>query len=339
MTRLKNVIIKAGINGFFLALLGTILLANLFPSWGGESSPIPFKEITHYGVSFIFFFYGVKMDPVKLKSGLSNWKLHLLIQSTTFLVFPVVILLVKSIFGPEGDSNLWLGALYLSVLPSTVSASVVMVSIAGGNIPAAIFNASISSIVGIFVTPVWMELFLEGSEMSFDLLDAFWKLSKQVLFPVVVGFLLHRFLGKWVQKNNNVLKTFDQIIILMIVFSAFSAAVERGMFDGQKLGFLLTLGGLMLLLFVVMASLMFAIGKALGFNRGDQITVLFCGSKKSLIQGAAMGKVLFPDPVIFGVVLLPLMLYHALQLVLGSMIAQQLAERNKEAEGSWSPGE
>ncbi|WP_186756620.1 bile acid:sodium symporter family protein [Echinicola salinicaeni] len=328
MTKLKKVIVKAGLNGFFLALMGTILLANLFPEWGSADSVIPFKEITHYGVSFIFFFYGVKMDPVKLKTGLSNWKLHLLIQSTTFLVFPVVVLLVKSVFGEE-DSNIWLGAFYLSALPSTVSASVVMVSIAGGNVPAAIFNASISSIVGIFITPVWMELFLKGSNMSFDLIDTFWQLSLQVLFPVVAGFLLHRLLGKFVNRYGALLKYIDQSIILMIVFSAFSAAVGQGMFEGESWAFLLGLGSLMLLLFLVMALAMFGIGKALGFDRADQITVLFCGSKKSLIQGAAMGKVLFPDPVTFGVILLPVMLYHALQLVMGSIIAQQLADRKE----------
>lgn len=228
MSQLKNILTKAGLNGFFLALIGTIVLANIFPELGAEDSIIPFKEITHYGVSVIFFFYGVKMDPVKLKAGLANWRLHLLIQSTTFLVFPAVVMAVKTMVG-AGDDPLWLGALYLSALPSTVSASVVMVSIAGGNIPAAIFNASISSMVGIFITPVWMELFLEGSEMTFDLLDTFWQLSLQVLFPVVAGFLLHRSLGPWVSRHSTALKNLDQAIILMIVFSAFSAAVGRGM--------------------------------------------------------------------------------------------------------------
>lgn len=331
MSQLKNILTKAGLNGFFLALIGTIVLANIFPEWGAPDSWIPFKEITHYGVSVIFFFYGVKMDPVKLRSGLGNWKLHLLIQCTTFLVFPSVVLLVKSLIG-GGDDTLWLGVFYLSALPSTVSASVVMVSIAGGNIPAAIFNASISSIVGIFITPVWMELFLEGSEMSFDLMSTFWQLSLQVLFPVVAGFLLHRVLGPWVNRHNTALKNMDQAIILMIVFSAFSAAVAQGMFEGRSWAFLVGLGAAMMLLFLTIAGLMFGMGKFFGFERADQITVLFCGSKKSLIQGAAMGKVLFPDPVTFGVVLLPVMLYHALQLVTGSVIAQQLAERNTEKE-------
>ncbi|MDN3670998.1 bile acid:sodium symporter family protein [Echinicola jeungdonensis] len=328
MSKFKQILKKAGFNGFFVALIGTIFLAYLFPEWGSEKSWVPLDEITYYGISLIFFFYGVKLDPVKLGRGLQNWKLHVVIQCTTFLLFPVMVLVVKSIFG-TGQSNLWLGAFYLSALPSTVSASVVMVSIAGGNIPAAIFNASISSIVGVFLTPVWMELFLDGVGMEFDLLMAFWKLSLQVLFPVIIGFILHRILGGWVQKYNQTLKYFDQTIILCIVFSAFSASFEREMFAGHSWLFLIGLGGLMLGLFLWMATLMYGVGRSLGFSKEDQITVLFCGSKKSLVQGAAMGRVLFPDPVTFGVILLPLMIYHSLQLVAGSVIAQQLAQQMK----------
>ncbi len=328
MSKIKQVLKKVGLNGFFVALLAAIFLAYLFPEWGSDKSWVPLDQITYYGISLIFFFYGVKLDPAKLGGGLKNWKLHVVIQSTTFLLFPLMVLVIKSIFG-SAQSNLWLGAFYLSALPSTVSASVVMVSIAGGNIPAAIFNASISSIVGVFLTPVWMELFLNGAGMEFDLLTAFWKLSLQVLFPVIAGFILHRILGRWVQKYNQTLKYFDQTIILCIVFSAFSASFEREMFAGHSWTFLFGLAGLMLGLFLWMAALMYGIGKGLGFNKEDQITVLFCGSKKSLVQGAAMGRVLFPDPVTFGVILLPLMIYHSLQLVAGSVIAQQLAQQMK----------
>jgi solute carrier family 10 (sodium/bile acid cotransporter), member 7 len=140
--------------------------------------------LTGAGISFIFFFYGVKLSPQKLKEGLSNWKLHLVVQSTTFLVFPLVVLLFYALFGDEAN-YLWLGTFYLAALPSTVSSSVVMVSIAGGNLPAAIFNASISSMVGIFITPLWMDLMLPETSVSFDLTDTFIKLSLQVLLPVI----------------------------------------------------------------------------------------------------------------------------------------------------------
>ncbi|MDO6438262.1 bile acid:sodium symporter family protein [Cyclobacterium sp. 1_MG-2023] len=327
MASLKTQLAKAGINNFFFLLLGTILLAYLFPDWGIARGDLSIDKLTYYGVSLIFFFYGVKISPSTLRSGLSNWKLHLLIQGTTFLVFPLLILLFYGLFGIEGNL-FWLGAFYLAALPSTVSSSVVMVSIAGGNLPAAIFNASISSIVGILITPLWMGVFLSAENADFEIFNTVWALVQQIFIPVVIGFLLHKWLFSWVQTYSKILKNFDQLVILLIVFSAFSHSFGGNMFEGQNI---LGLGLWMLLLFVFMALGMYLLGRSLSFNRADKITVLFCGSKKSLVQGAVMGKILFPDPTIFGVVLLPLMLYHTLQLILGSALAERLAlQQNKE---------
>lgn len=319
---------KVGLNTFFFLLIGVIFLAKIFPEWGTASSPIPMQRITGIGISVIFFFYGVKLNPRNLIQDLANWKLHLVVQATTFLIFPLVIILLYAIWGDE-NSYLWLGVFYLAALPSTVSSSVVMVSLAGGNLPAAIFNASISSMVGIFITPIWMELLLPDAAVAFDLSDTFIKLSLQVLLPLIVGIFLHQFLNIWVTKNSKALKNLDQFIILLIVYTAFSESFAEKMFDARTATELFTLGGLMLLFFLFMMLLMHVISKALNFIDSDRITVLFCGSKKSLVQGAVMGRVMFPDPMIFGVILLPLMIYHALQLIVGSAIAQWLGEKMK----------
>lgn len=324
MSRISNALAKAGINTFFFLLVLSVFLAYLFPEWGTEDSAIPFNDLTYYGVSFIFFFYGVKLDLGSLKQGLSNWRLHLLIQVTTFLIFPAFILLFNAGLGIEG-SLLWIGIFYLSALPSTVSSSVVMVSIAGGNLPAAIFNASVSSIMGIFITPLWMQMFMSASGTGFDLSSTFVQLILQILMPVVLGFSLHRVLGNWVMRYSQTLKKFDQLIILLIVFTAFSESFAQKMFEGQSGGDLLLLSGAMLVLFLFMMGVMYRLSLYFGFNRSDRITVLFCGSKKSLVQGAVMGKVLFPDPVVLGVILLPLMVYHSLQLIVGSAIAERMA--------------
>lgn len=326
MAKIRETLRRVGLNNFFFLLVGMIFLARYFPSWGTAESPLPLKTITGVGISVIFFFYGVKLSPQKLKEGLSNWKLHLVVQSTTFLVFPVVVLLLYWLFG-DADSYLWLGTFYLAALPSTVSSSVVMVSIAGGNLPAAIFNASISSIVGIFITPVWMDFMLPETAVSFDLTNTIIRLSFQILLPVTIGLMLHHRLIGFVNKNQLSLKNFDQGIILLIVFTAFAESFAEDMFAGHSAGALLGLGGLMLGFFFVMLALMYGISQGLGFSREDTITVMFCGSKKSLVQGAVMGRVLFPDPVVFGVILLPLMVYHTLQLVAGSAFAQKLGEK------------
>ncbi|WP_113923157.1 bile acid:sodium symporter family protein [Cognataquiflexum aquatile] len=325
MAKLRETLNRVGLNTFFFLLVGMIFLAKAFPEWGSEESPLPLKAITGIGISVIFFFYGVKLSPEKLKQGLSNWKLHILVQSTTFLIFPMVVLLLYAVWGDEANL-FWIGTFYLAALPSTVSSSVVMVSIAGGNLPAAIFNASISSMVGIFITPLWMDLMLPETAVDFDLTDTIIKLSFQVLVPVILGLFVHKYLVKYVNKHQTALKNFDQAIILLIIFTAFAESFSENMFDGHSASELILLGVLMLVFFLLMMGLMYLLSKALKFSREDMITVIFCGSKKSLVQGAVMGRVMFPDPVVFGVMLLPLMVYHALQLMVGSAIAQKLGD-------------
>ncbi|WP_291787597.1 bile acid:sodium symporter family protein [Cecembia sp.] len=328
MAKIRDTLRRVGLNNFFFLLVGMIFLAKYFPSWGTADSPLPLKFITGIGISVIFFFYGVKLSPQKLKEGLSNWKLHLVVQATTFLVFPLVVLLFYWLFG-DADSYLWLGTFYLAALPSTVSSSVVMVSIAGGNLPAAIFNASISSIVGIFITPIWMDFMLPEAAVAFDLTTTVIRLSFQILLPVTLGLLLHHRLIGFVNKNQLTLKNFDQAVILLIVFTAFAESFAEDMFAGHSTVKMLVLAVLMLGFFFMMLALMYGISQGLRFSREDTITVMFCGSKKSLVQGAVMGRVMFPDPVVFGIILLPLMVYHALQLMAGSALAQKMGEQDK----------
>jgi len=326
MDRLFSLLSRAGLNLFVLLIIAMVGLAWLFPEPGSRNGPLHLVQIGNVGVTFIFFFYGLKLEPAKLLAGLGHWKMHALIQTTTFLIFPLLILLMRTIFYTSESDLLWLGALYLAALPSTVSSSVVMVSIAGGNISAAIFNASISSLLGIFVTPLWMNIFVSSSAPSApDLSGVILNLCLQVLLPVVAGLVLHSRLGFLAVRFKNQLRYFDQLIILLIVYRAFCDSFLNRMFEGYSLTELAVLGSLMLVLFYVMFALMQILSVGLGLSREDRITVIFCGSKKSLVQGAVMGQVLFPQAAAFGIVLLPLMLYHALQLVAGSIMAQRMA--------------
>lgn len=319
---------KVGLNGFFFCLIGVIFLAYYFPTIGLHESPWHLPQIAEYGVSIIFFFYGLKLSPQKLKSGLTNWKLHILIQTATFGLFPLLILSLQNLLGVDKTSLFWIGIFYLAVLPSTVSSSVVMVAIAKGNLPAAIFNASISSIIGIFITPLWMSGLLEQQDANFELFPVILRLCFEVLLPVIVGYVLHSQLGKWAERYNHVLRLFDQTIILLIVYTSFCESFAGGMFEGQSMRDLSILGAEMLAFFFLVFGLLYLLSSWLGFSYEDRVTVLFCGSKKSLVQGAVMGKVLFPNPVALGVVLLPLMMYHALQLLAGSIIAQQWGSKH-----------
>lgn len=317
---------KVGLNSFFLLMLCMVVLAWLGPSYGTDQSPLPLQPISYYGVSLIFFFYGLRLSATALWRGLSHWKIHLIIQATTFVLFPLIALLCYAMFYSETYALLWIGFFYLAALPSTVSSSVVMISIAGGNLSAGIFNASASSVLGILMTPLWMSIFIANTNDTQGFLQVILSLCLQVLLPFIIGLSLHRYLGALAEKHKTTLRYFDQSIILLIVYRAFCESFYNKMFSGFTTLEIFTLGGLMLGFFLLMATLMYTISVIMKFSREDRITILFCGSKKSLIQGVVMAQVLFVNQVSLGIILLPLMLYHALQLVAGSIIAERLSK-------------
>ncbi|WP_026952096.1 bile acid:sodium symporter family protein [Algoriphagus mannitolivorans] len=325
-SKLSQTLAKVGINGFLLGIFIAIALASIFPEFGSEDSGIPWKPMINVGIALVFFFYGVKLDPVQIKAGLSNWKLHLLIQSSTFLLFPALVWVLMGIF-PWIEEEFQLGIIYLSSLPSTVSASVVMVSIAGGNLPGAIFNASISSLLGVVITPAWMGVLAGGVEGEIDFWATLGELSVKVILPVTLGILSHGWLFPKLQKVLPKLKYVDQTVIMVIVFTSFAESFGQKIFSAFSISSLLITALTLLGIFILVLVIMWGLGKAMGFSREDQITTLFCGSKKSLVHGVVIGKVIFPNAAVLGLALLPVMLYHIQQLILGSMLAGYLGRR------------
>lgn len=321
---------RFGIDWFILSIIGVIMLAAQFPGPGIAEGPFSISWLANIGVSLIFFFYGLKLNRNKLAAGLSNWRLHILVQAGTFILFPLLLLLLKPLLNSGETQVLWLGGFFLAALPSTVSSSVVMVSIAHGNIPGAIFNASISSLMGIFITPAWMALATGGNNDHIDMSDVVKKLLFQILLPVAVGLFLNPTrLGKIAEQYNKQLKYFDQLTILAIVYTAFSDSFDQHMFSTLGITELLLLGACLLGLFFVAYFLIGSIARFLHFNREDAITATFCGSKKSLIHGTVMAKVIFMGSPLMGILLLPIMLYHALQLIAVSIIAQGMGRKQK----------
>lgn len=306
-----------------------ILLAYFWPQPGMVKEPVSLEQIANAGVSFIFLFYGLRLSMKKLKAGLTNWKMHIVVQLTTFLFFPLLVLASRPLFIGTDFELLWLGVFFLAALPSTVSSSVVMVSIARGNIPAAIFNASISSLIGVVVTPLWVGLFIASATGHFDVSDIVIKLAIQVLLPVIIGISLNSRFGGIAEKYKKQLKYFDQAIILTIIYTSFCKSFSEHLFEGFSALELAGLAAGMMALFFAVFFCVGLLSRWFDFSNEDRITVLFCGSKKSLVHGTVMSKVLFQHSTITGIVLLPLMLYHALQLIAASIIAQAMTKRNE----------
>lgn len=314
------------IDKFILAIIVVVIIAYFFPDWGSKDSPVPFDLIGSIGVSLIFFFYGLKLSPEKIKSGLRNWKLHCTVQTVTFLVFPLLVLIFYPMIKNEQQKEIWLGFFFLAALPSTVSSSVVMVSIAKGNIPAAIFNASISGLIGIAITPLWMGLFLQQSTTEFDLGIIYIKLLTEILAPVIIGLAMQRYWGKYTVKYGKYLSLFDKSVILLIIFKSFCDSFAKNIFSSVSYIDLLAILAGVTGLFYAVYFFTGLVVKQLKFNREDSITAQFCGTKKSLVHGTVFSKILFPVSIPIGVILLPLMLFHALQLLIISIIAARLGK-------------
>ncbi|TRX71392.1 bile acid:sodium symporter family protein [Carboxylicivirga sp. M1479] len=320
------------IDGFIIGLLLMLLAAWLFPQGGTYSGHANLKQLTDVGITLIFFFYGLKLSPKQMREGLSNYKLHLVIQLSTFVLFPLLVIAFLPLLKTEEQHQIWLAMFFLAALPSTVSSSVVMVVMAKGNMAGAIFNASISGLIGIVVTPLWMGLFWQANGEVFDFSSVVSSLILQILLPVIAGLFLNKYLGSWVKKHLKKLALFDKSVILLIVYKSFSQSFSAGLFDAISLFDILLISIATLALFFVVYLLISIVSRWLGFSREDKITAVFCGSKKSLVHGTVFSKVLFENAAGQGLFLMPIMLYHSFQLIIVSVIAQRMGHKGKAQE-------
>lgn len=311
---------------FITCLFLMILAAWIKPGIGMDLNYIDLNLVINIGVILIFFFYGLKLDWVKMKAGMRNWKMHFAVQLTTFLLFPLLILPFYPLMKNTGYEILWLGMFFLAALPSTVSSSVVMVSIARGNIPGAIFNASISGIIGIVATPLWMSLFLIGQQTGFDFSDVILQLILHIIVPVVAGLVLHRYFVQLVNRYIHKIAAFDKFIILLIVYESFSRSFLSGIFSSVSWKALIGLCLAVVILFYVVLKITGILSKRLNFSRADGITLQFAGTKKSLVHGSVFGSVLFGSVTGAGILLLPIMIYHSYQLFYISIVAQKMSK-------------
>lgn len=311
---------------FVIAIIASILLAYFFPQPGSTQSPIPLDRISSFGISLIFLFYGLKLSTSELLRGLRNWRLHLLVQGTTFILFPLLVLLAFPFVHGEKQQTIWLSFLFLAALPSTVSSSVVMVVMARGNIPAAIFNASISGIIGIAVTPLWMAPFLQQHAVV-DTGDIYLSLLLGIMLPLAIGLTLRPWLSDFARRNTKNLSLFDKTIILLIIYKSFAHSFEAHIFSSMEWLDIGVISALVIALFYLVYGLTGFFARRMGLDIADRITVQFCGTKKSLVHGTVFSNALFGQTAAVGLMLLPLMIFHALQILLVSIIATRLSTR------------
>ncbi|RCS24298.1 bile acid:sodium symporter [Phyllobacterium salinisoli] len=314
---------------FILALIAAIIAASFLPVRGEFAEW--FAIATKIAVGLLFFLHGARLSRQAVVAGVTHWRLHLLVLATTFVLFPLLGLAAGWLVPDLRASAFYTGILFLCVLPSTVQSSIAFTAIAGGNVPAAVVSASASNLLGMFLTPLLVGLLLtvQGSHgMSLHALES---ILLQLLAPFVLGQLLQPLIGNFMRRHHKALGLVDRGSILMVVYLAFSEAVVAGLWhsvSGHDLAMMVAVDMVLLALVLIITAYG---SKWLGFPLEDRITIMFCGSKKSLASGAPMANAIFPSQTV-GSVVLPLMLFHQIQLMICAMLARKYADRKLKLE-------
>ncbi|KHK90589.1 bile acid:sodium symporter family protein [Novosphingobium malaysiense] len=316
---MNRLLARLNIDPYLLLLVGTVALASLLPArgvWAGVAG-----GVADVGIALLFFLHGAKLSREAIIDGARAWKLHLTTMSLTFVLFPLLGLAVKAI--PGLDPSLATGVLFLTLLPSTVQSSIAFTAIAGGNVAAAVCSASFSNLAGIFLTPVLTAILITGKQGGFST-DPIIAISVQLLLPFLAGHFLSPVIGGFVTRHKQVLGYVDRGSILLVVYTAFGAAVLEGLWSRVTLSELGLIAVLSLAILTVVMAVAATIGRAMGFSREDRIVLLFCGSKKSLATGVPLAGVLFAQAQV-GAIILPLMFFHQIQLMVCAVLARRFA--------------
>ncbi|WP_347254691.1 bile acid:sodium symporter family protein [Leminorella grimontii] len=312
------------IDPFLLILITVVVLASLFPCEG--DAKIFFGWLTKAAIALLFFMHGAKLSRQNIVNGLGHWRLHLVVLFSTFILFPLLGLGLGVFVPGVMSSGIYLGFLYLCALPATVQSAIAYTSIAGGNVAAAICSASASSLLGVFLSPILVGLLMHTQEGSADTVQAIIDIIIQLMVPFVIGHLARPLIANWVERHKKLINKTDRTSILLVVYTAFSEAVVEGIWHKVNGWSLLTIVFFSLVLLAIVLVVNTVVARALGFSKEDEITIVFCGSKKSLANGIPMANVLFPAAAV-GMMVLPLMIFHQIQLMVCAVMAQRYARR------------
>jgi len=324
-TLLSSTAHKLAIEPYTVALLGMVVLASFLPASGQVAEGL--GNITTFAIGLLFFLHGAKLSREAIVAGLLHWRLHLLVLASTFVMFPLMGLAIKPLALGLLTPDLYLGILFLCVLPSTVQSSIAFTAMARGNVAAAVCSASASNFLGIFLTPLLVgALIVHGAGEAGFGWSQVWSIVEQLLLPFLAGQLLRPWIGAFIDRHKPVLRYVDQGSILLVVYTAFSESVTEGLWQHVSGATLAGLLGLCALMLAIALGLATWTSRRLGFSKEDEITIVFCGSKKSLATGVPMAKVLFA-PSALGMIILPVMLFHQIQLMVCAVLAQRWARR------------
>jgi len=310
---------------FIPILLATVVLATLFPASGHAADRL--SMLATAAVMLLFFLHGIKLPRENLVAALVNWRLHVVILGTTYMGFPLLGLALSKLWPSLLPADLWAGVLFLCALPSTVQMSIAFTSMARGNVAASVTSAALSNVLGIVLTPLIAGALLHAQGGGSVPLSGIWKVVLQLLLPFIIGHLLRPLLAEWGARRRLLISWSDRLTILLSVYSAFSAAVIDGIWSRIPLATLLVTALVCATLLALVMLLLLRGTRLAGFPQAEQRSALYCGAFKSVVSGVPMARVLFPSAQI-GAMILPLMMYHQLQMMVSATLAPRQARRD-----------
>jgi sodium/bile acid cotransporter 7 len=318
-------------NGFVAWMLGLVALAYLLPEWGGGESPLPVDWIRKAGVFLIFFNQGVVLPGESLRNGVLEWKLHTLCQGMTFVVFPMLVFLLLFVFStllPQADVQA--GFWYLAILPTTVTSAVALTSVSGGNSSGAVFNCTLSSIIGVFWIPVGAYLFLglQGQNTGLSVTDLFAGIATTLLLPLALGQVLRSRANPWYKQHKVAVRRFNNGVILFIVWTAFCQSFLRNVWSLVSFSDIALILLSVMVLLLISSALTWGLGGRADLDPASRVTAFYCGSQKSLAVGLPVSTLLFGPESGYelSLILIPLLIYHPAQLILGGALSTRLED-------------
>jgi len=327
---MRGGMVRAGagmkLDGFAIAMAVAIALAAWAPKLGAEHGILHVSLVTQVGITLLFFLHGACLSREALQAGASNWRLHLLVQATTFVLFPVLGAACYAVSKQFISDDWGLGLFYLCVLSSTISSSVAMTAMARGDIPAAVFNATLSGALGMVLTPLLIGA-VDATDRSISMSGAMTTILLKLFAPFATGQLVRPWIATVLDAHKRWLSTLDRTVILFIVYGAFCESTVAGVWSQFGLLALLAVFAAVALLLLLALLFILTAARRLRFTVEQEIAALFCGSQKSLANGAPMAKILFGAHPALAMIMLPLLMYHQLQLIVCSVLSRRYAAR------------
>jgi solute carrier family 10 (sodium/bile acid cotransporter), member 7 len=314
-------------NWFLIGIVTAVLLAWLFPDPGASGGILHSQSTTRLGVVLIFFFQGLTLSLTVLRMGLMQWRLHLFVQVFIFLAIPLLALIIVAAGTRLLTEELRLGLIFLAVLPTTIATSVAYTAMTGGNVAGAVFNSTFANMAGIFITPLWIGIWLQVGGETLPLGKLFLDISLMLLAPLLVGQTVRPLVFRWVDRHKKGFSITSSLIILFIVYTAFCNSWQQNIWSAQGTeSALLAAGGAVLLFFMALGLTTAGI-RILHFDHGDAMAALFCAPQKTLAAGAPLANLIFSVHPGLGLILLPIMFYHLLQLLVGGLLINRINQK------------